>query len=359
MKKHVKWTLNKAALSGLVAVKLDENNRIEVRSIHGKCLPAELLFPVLNSTLQGGWIEEAERLHQSRKNPWRVEQRRGMSGCYDFVLYYLKNENLLDQPLAAKIHISMSSYLNRGIHCWLGDLPPLLAEIMLEFPPPAADEYSVIVYTPQIRGDYRHPGARSGLKTVLVEQVPPALPSIDAPLDAWHEAGWRDPAGVRSWYGAGWRDAKAALAWYKAGWIIPQVALRCHLAGWVEPDKAGVWYEAGWRDAKAAFAWYISAWGYYDPQTALLWYNAGWRDPDTARAWHEAGWDDPSVAGFWHEAGWRDAKIARNWYNAGWRDAKGALLWYEAGWTYPKVALRFYNAGWTDPKGALARHQAE
>jgi len=140
---------------------------IEIQTLSGRILPAELLLPVLSAALPDDWMADAEKLHQSREIPWLVERRIGMSGCRDYSLYCLRNEVLRDQPRAASIHISMSGELNKGLRMWLGDLPPLLAAVIQDFPPAAEEDTFIRVYEPILRNGYNEPGADSGLQAVL------------------------------------------------------------------------------------------------------------------------------------------------------------------------------------------------
>lgn len=160
--RHVEW--RSGSSHGLLAVRV-EDNRFYLKSLAGSALPAEKLLPLLDATLPEGWLKEAERLHQSRRNPWLVQSRYGMSGCSDYFLYSLRNEEYLDQPRAASLHVSMYGKLNEGLRLWMGDLPPLLAAVLQDFPP--ASDVSLQVYEPELREGYQEPGADSGLQAVL------------------------------------------------------------------------------------------------------------------------------------------------------------------------------------------------
>ena len=164
--KHVQWGYWEGDQNthGLVAVKV-YYDWLEVKSLSGPDLAAKLLFPVLSAAMPDGWLVEAEKLHQSRVNPWLVEKRTGMSGCRDYRLYSLRDREYLDQPRDASLHVSMYGKLNWGLRLWLGDLPPLLAAVLQDFPP--AEGVSLRVYEPVLRDGYRKPGADSGLQTVL------------------------------------------------------------------------------------------------------------------------------------------------------------------------------------------------
>ena len=152
-------------IHGLIAVKV-EYDQLSLKSLAGPDMPVEMLLPLLNATLPDDWLIEAEKLHQSRKNPWLVRSRTGMSGCRDYFLYSLRDEEYLDQPRAASLHVSMYGKLNERLRMWLGDLPPILAAVLQDFPP-ATEGVSLQVYEPVLRDGYREPGADSGLQAVL------------------------------------------------------------------------------------------------------------------------------------------------------------------------------------------------
>ena len=173
--KHVRWecwlpdgdgATYRCIRGGTVAVKA-ECDRVELKSLSGPDLAAELLFPVLSAALPDGWLAEAEKIHQSRVNPWLVRTRTGMSGGRDYRLYSLRDREYLDQPRVASLHISMYGKLNRGLRLWLGDLPPILAVVLQDFPPPPTEAVSVRTYDPVLRDGYQEPGADSGLRAVL------------------------------------------------------------------------------------------------------------------------------------------------------------------------------------------------
>jgi len=151
-------------IHGLIAVKV-EYDQLSLKSLAGPDMPVKMLLPLLNATLPEGWLKEAERLHQSRRNPWLVKARTGMSGCSDYFLYSLRNEEYFDQPRVASLHVSMYGKLNEGLCMWLGDLPPLLAAVLQDFPP--ASDVFLQVYEPELREGYQEPGSDSGLQSVI------------------------------------------------------------------------------------------------------------------------------------------------------------------------------------------------
>lgn len=161
---HVQWYYDD--MQGLACVKLEDAN-LSIGKLAGKDMPVEILLPVLNATLPANWMEQAEELHQSRISSWTLAPRFGQSGCTDYRLYYLRNEDLLDQPKADEIHVSMYGKLNEGLSLWMGDLPPILAAILADYSPATAGSYSLQVYEPERKTGYREPGAPSGLREIL------------------------------------------------------------------------------------------------------------------------------------------------------------------------------------------------
>lgn len=150
----------------LVAVKVSRHY-LTMRTIHGKAIGIDLLLPVLSAALPENWIEEAEGFHQSRKNPWLVKIRQGRSGCRDYILYLLRDSKYMDQSRSSSIHISMAGRLNEEISMWLGDVPPLLAAILKNYPPANEGDYSIEVYDPALKGEYLEAGEESGLRSVI------------------------------------------------------------------------------------------------------------------------------------------------------------------------------------------------
>lgn len=170
--KHVRWEYlvplandDHIKRYGHVGIRV-ENLRLKLRVLSGPALPAELLVPVLNIALPDFWVEAAETAHQARANPWYVNLYRGMSGCQNHELYSLQNLEFMNQKFAASIHVSMYGKLNCDLDVWLGDLPPLLASLLEEYPPPT-EGYELKVYDPELRGEYSEAGKNSGLQETL------------------------------------------------------------------------------------------------------------------------------------------------------------------------------------------------
>lgn len=165
MLKHVRWEMliRGNHLCGLVAVRV-EGERVQLQSLAGPDLPAEMLLSVLNAALPENWVEQAERLHRGRKEPWYLHTRVGMSGCRDYKLYSLRDEEFADWPLRAVVHVSMYGKLNGGLNCWLGDLPAILKEVAMDYGE-ATYQYTN-AYEPS-QGEIREPGSSSGLPEFL------------------------------------------------------------------------------------------------------------------------------------------------------------------------------------------------
>lgn len=165
--KHVVWSLQDGEYTsrGRAGIRV-QDDRIELAQLAGEALPASLLVPVISAALGGGWVAEAESLHRQRVNLWQVETRTGMSGARKYRLRILEDAEWHNAPIVASLHVSMYGKLNEGLHLWLGDVPPLLAAMLQDYPPPS-EGVSLQVYEPVLRDGYREPGADSGLQAVL------------------------------------------------------------------------------------------------------------------------------------------------------------------------------------------------
>jgi hypothetical protein len=162
---HLLWGYGAPPERGRIGVRLS-GERLTLENLAGKALPAGLLLPVLEAALPPEAWAEAERLHRSRACPWTVEVRVGMSGCRTYRLRALVNADWGFAPIQATVHVSMYGRLNMGIRrLWLGDLAPLLAAVVQDFPPPPADRYTVRTVSPYpSTGDFRAAGEPSGLE---------------------------------------------------------------------------------------------------------------------------------------------------------------------------------------------------
>lgn len=155
--RHVIW--KKDGQGGRLGVRLEDDNTLRVATLTGAALPARCLKAVLDAAIPG-WAEIAEDLHLKRTHPWTVTRRYGSSGCVDYRLYYLRDEDFIDQVLSTSVHVSMYAKLNENMYIWLGDLAPIMALMLDDFGSERLDYCSVI--EPRLR-DYQQPGEPSGL----------------------------------------------------------------------------------------------------------------------------------------------------------------------------------------------------
>jgi hypothetical protein len=137
MIKHVCWRHNGAR--GRVAVFLNGHGYFIMKSTGGKNLPVEFLFPVLDASLPG-WRKKAEEEFRKNNRPWRVDTRRGTSGCRDFCTRRLEDEMLREVKTTARIHVSMFWKVS-FIEGYLGELAPILARLREFYP--IAEAYRV------------------------------------------------------------------------------------------------------------------------------------------------------------------------------------------------------------------------
>lgn len=158
---HIRWSTSDSA--GLIAVKV-RDDRVSLRWLTGNALPANILLDVLSIALPDNWEEVCEKKHTSRKYDWCVSKRYGQSGCVDYILRYMRDVEILDEPIGGRIHVSMYGKLNEGFSLWLGDIPPLLTAILEDFPPESCDLYA---YEPFLAGEYSPAGKNSGLQAAL------------------------------------------------------------------------------------------------------------------------------------------------------------------------------------------------
>lgn len=164
---HVVWQKpdEDVVSRGRVAVRRDGQHVRMVR-VAGESLPVHLLGQVLDSVLGEDWRKEADQLHRTRRHPWRVVKRVGMSGAIDYLLQFCPDADMGIVRTVARIHISMRRKLNENLPLiWLGDLAPLLAIIEQDFPP-FPDPFLVIhdvVSGGDLLEGFHAPGSPSGI----------------------------------------------------------------------------------------------------------------------------------------------------------------------------------------------------
>ena len=70
----------------------------------------------------------------TRRNPYAVERREGMSGAVDYRLRECRDPSTGNYPVRATVHVSMYGKINQGIRIWLGDLAPLCWSMFVNHP---------------------------------------------------------------------------------------------------------------------------------------------------------------------------------------------------------------------------------
>ncbi|MBP2070773.1 hypothetical protein [Thermoanaerobacterium butyriciformans] len=163
MIKHIHWENKNKEQGGILGLKRDEaTNKVTIASLRGNALPVEFLLSILNAGLKEGWEKEAEKLHLSRKNPWLVSRYVSTSGAEDYYLTVLSNPVWKYVYNTAHIHISMYGKLNEDLNLWLGDIPPLLNEILKNYNSSEPDY--IYAYTPTLNEhEFIPPSTPSGL----------------------------------------------------------------------------------------------------------------------------------------------------------------------------------------------------
>lgn len=125
--KHFYWEEGES--KGRVAVKV-EYDRITIKQIAGHAprfvgTANVAWWNALNQAFQingVGLMAHAQQLHNARANRWALVDPPTMSGCSRMKLIVEKDAELLDFPVAARMHISMRGKLNEPVeNMWLGD----------------------------------------------------------------------------------------------------------------------------------------------------------------------------------------------------------------------------------------------
>lgn len=139
---------------------IKDEEEIRIQKLAGRNLPAVYLKALLRA-LPKEWLEEAESLHQSRKYSWSIGYHEGTSGCRDYCLYsYIYTDFPEFRIKDNVVHVSMFEKLDEEWYGWLGDIPPLLNEIIEDYEqiePEFVKELTIIEY------DKHNPGESSGL----------------------------------------------------------------------------------------------------------------------------------------------------------------------------------------------------
>ena len=122
---------NNMSERGRVAVSLS-NDEFRFAQVSGPAPRAWVLGAVIAA--DESLVETANAAALRRRHDYAVTVHHGMSGSRDFRLIERRNDDLLDYPTTAQIHVSMYNKLNAGVKCWVGDLPALVAAMMDDDP---------------------------------------------------------------------------------------------------------------------------------------------------------------------------------------------------------------------------------
>lgn len=162
IKRHYHWSNGKYGdeqRGGRIAVAVVADE-LRIEQLAGDAMPANMLPGLLAEIPEV--VELANELHKTRKHPYGVEVRRGMSGCVDYKLRFLRDATINDTPVSACIHVSMYGKLNEPIRIWLGDLPPLWKAMAAESEFRVSEDVSGKIAwqfeeATQYEGDFRYP----------------------------------------------------------------------------------------------------------------------------------------------------------------------------------------------------------
>lgn len=131
MLKHFVFGVIGQAASGRVAVKA-EDGRFVFGSLWGAAPPAWVLGMALSANEE--IVEAANDAALTRKNDYAIVSRTGMSGSRDFRLIERRDDDMADYPTKATLHVSKYGKLNQGVRMWIGDLAPVVAEMLEKCP---------------------------------------------------------------------------------------------------------------------------------------------------------------------------------------------------------------------------------
>lgn len=125
--RHYVWNDLSDGKHGRIAVSA-ECDRFVLKRLAGKAPPPAVLLAVW-ADLGPEFGERCGHYARTRKNPYIVQTRTGMSGCMDVLVRELRNLALRDMPIIGGLHISMTDKLNEDVSLWLGDIPAIWDEL--------------------------------------------------------------------------------------------------------------------------------------------------------------------------------------------------------------------------------------
>lgn len=126
----------------LVSMECTEESRLDLYNCDGSKLPAYLIYVVLKIVLAEGWVEKLEKLHQNRKNMWRVEVFFSPKGDKEYRLYTIRQ----NEPVCSSVITICNSQIDT-FSILSEDAAPLLKKILEDYPPVFLPRYRNYRYT--------------------------------------------------------------------------------------------------------------------------------------------------------------------------------------------------------------------
>lgn len=143
---NLPWVENASNIvqSGRVLVRMEctDESRLDFYNSDCSKLPAYLIYIVLKIVLGEGWTEKLEKLHQNRKNVWKVEVYFSPSGIKEYRLYTIGR----NKPVCSSV-ITISNSQIHTFSILSEDAAPLLKKIIEDYPPVLLPRYRNYRYT--------------------------------------------------------------------------------------------------------------------------------------------------------------------------------------------------------------------
>jgi hypothetical protein len=132
--RNLPWVENANGIqSGRVLVSLDSRgeSRLDLYNYEGSNLPAYLLYIVLKIALGEDWAEKLEKMHQNRKNRWKVEVQTSPCGEKTYEIYTAKQSEIVTQSeLVSSSCITISKGKINTFSIFSEDAAPLLKKLL-------------------------------------------------------------------------------------------------------------------------------------------------------------------------------------------------------------------------------------
>lgn len=112
-----------------------DDSEFLLQHLHGPAAPVTALRKMMDewTGLDICIPEDAYKQHAARKHPWRVHTRVGLSGCRDYSVMWIRDEEIGDFPRGRSFHVSMTGMLNERVCIPLIDIIPILDRIYEDF----------------------------------------------------------------------------------------------------------------------------------------------------------------------------------------------------------------------------------